>query len=84
MCKCTLTLRTPFCGNGDCVAPQQSGHRSSSEPTQINALIAELPLPSQRRVAVIAQTLRDLINSDTSGEAELAFTLVLAERTNDE
>lgn len=45
-------------------------------------LIGNLPPDSQARVWVIAQVLRDLI--EASGmEAELAFTLVLAELADD-
>lgn len=43
------------------------------------ALINELPPDGQRRVAVVAQILRDLLVADGKHEVELAFTLVMAE-----
>lgn len=46
---------------------------------QVQAMIAVLPAASQRRVAVIADILRELLAKDESGESMLAFTLVLAE-----
>ncbi len=47
----------------------------------VEALIYKLSTDSQARVHVIANILRDLINAPEGGyEAELAFTLVLAER----
>ena len=53
-----------------------------SEGGQVMRLIAKLPADSQKRVWVIAQVLRELI--DKSGEeAELAFTLVIAELADD-
>lgn len=48
---------------------------------QVNAIIAKLDGRAQARVKVIADILRELINAKDGGhEAELAFTLVLAER----
>jgi hypothetical protein len=46
---------------------------------QVQAIIAALPAASRRRVAVIADILRELLAKDDSGESMLAFTLVLAE-----
>lgn len=46
---------------------------------QVEAMIAVLPAAAQRRVTVIADILRELLAKDDSGEAMLAFTLVLAE-----
>ncbi len=49
---------------------------------QVQAMISKLEPLAQARVTVIADILRDLINAEDGGrEAELAFTLVLAERT---
>lgn len=42
-------------------------------------LIAQLPADSQRRVWVMVSVLRDLLKASANGEAELAFTLVMAE-----
>jgi hypothetical protein len=51
---------------------------TSTEGGRVIALISELAPEAQKRVWVMAQILRDLI--DKSGwEAELAFTLVMAE-----
>jgi len=47
----------------------------------VRTMIGKLPPASRQRVLVIADILRDLINAKEGGhEAELAFTLVLAER----
>lgn len=47
----------------------------------VHDLINKRSLASRARVHVIANILRDLINAPEGGdEAELAFTLVLAER----
>lgn len=50
---------------------------------RVQAIIRGLPDHSRHRVLVIAEILRDLINrpGDEGQESELAFTLVLAERT---
>jgi hypothetical protein len=49
---------------------------------QVQAMIGKLEPRAQVRVNIIADILRDLINAEDGGhEAELAFTLVLAERT---
>jgi hypothetical protein len=53
-----------------------------SEGGQVLRLIAKLPADSQRRVWVMAQILRELIEK-SGEEAELAFTLVLAELADD-
>jgi len=51
-----------------------------SEGGHVMRLIGDLPAESQKRVWVIAQILRDLIADPENGyEAELAFTLVMAE-----
>jgi hypothetical protein len=51
----------------------------SIEAQAVQALIAELPTAAQKRVAIVADILRDLLEKDVSGESMLAFTLVLAE-----
>jgi hypothetical protein len=52
---------------------------ASEDMAAVQALISEMPAESQRRVAVVAEILRDLLKKDVSGESMLAFTLVLAE-----
>lgn len=42
-------------------------------------MISELGPEAQRRVFVVAQILRDLLEADETQESMLAFTLVLAE-----
>jgi hypothetical protein len=55
---------------------------ANQEFRAVQAIIGRLPPDSRARVHVIANILRDLINAPEGGhEAELAFTLVLAERT---
>jgi len=56
-----------------------STHTADDEVAQVQAMIAALPAAGQRRVAVVADILRDLLEKDVSGESMLAFTLVLAE-----
>jgi hypothetical protein len=51
----------------------------SEDLAAVQALISEMPADGQRRVAVVAEILRDLLKKDVSGESMLAFTLVLAE-----
>jgi hypothetical protein len=53
-----------------------------SEGGQVLRLIDKLPPDSQVRVWTIAQVLRDLIEA-SGEEAELAFTLVMAELADD-
>jgi hypothetical protein len=52
----------------------------SAELQAVTLMIHALPADSRRRVCVIVQILRDLLNADdTDGEVELAFTFVMAE-----
>lgn len=49
------------------------------EVAAVEAMIAAMPAAAQRRIAVVADILRELLEKDTSGESMIAFTLVLAE-----
>jgi len=51
----------------------------NGEAAMVEALISALTPEAQRRVAVVADILRDLLEKDGTGESMLAFTLVLAE-----
>jgi hypothetical protein len=53
--------------------------RSLDGVAEVQAMIAKFPEAGQRRIAVVAEILRDLLERDSSGESMLAFTLVLAE-----
>ena len=53
-----------------------------SDVDEVRTLIAALPSAAQKRVGIVTDILRDLINQPgyQGHEIELAFTLVLAER----
>jgi hypothetical protein len=55
--------------------------KTQTDGGRVMALIARLEPLSQKRVWVIAETLRSLVASGE--EAELAFTLVMAELADD-
>ena len=52
---------------------------SSPEMQAINRIIENKEPAAQRRIHVIAHTLRQLLERDEAGEAECALTLVMAE-----
>jgi hypothetical protein len=55
------------------------GRTSTSEIAAVRKLVAQLPPDSKRHVEAVAAALREFVAADDTQEAELAFTLVLAE-----
>ena len=65
------------------ISPSSALSDPDETVAQVIQIIQAKSPEAQRRIAVIAQIMRELLQRDTTDESVLAFTLVLAEISSD-
>lgn len=76
MCKCTPTIRTPFCGRGDCQWPEQKPEGARiAQVDRISNLIGEwdAKVPASEDATALLTVLVEMRERIVNLEAEVAF-----------